>query len=101
MVCVLHRALSPPLLPWTLTQGRREGGSTSRRNENLFTSRLSLAPGEKKTADSIGFRGWWKTCVSNRMIPPLALYCAWSKQHRIGSQSHGTIPRKESLCAVR
>jgi len=25
--------------------------------------------------DSIGFRGWWKTCVSNRIIPPLALYC--------------------------
>jgi len=54
-----------------------------------------------KTADSIGFRGWWKTCVNNRMIPPLALYCVWSKQHRRGSQRHGTIPRKESLCAVR
>ena len=26
-------------------------------------------------SDSIGFRGWWKTCVSNRIIPPLALYC--------------------------
>ena len=52
-------------------------------------------------ADSIGFRGWWKTCVSNRMIPPLALYCVWSKQHRMGSQSHGTIARKEYLCAVR
>src|SRR5467141_535869 len=25
-----------------------------------------------------------KTCVSNRMIPPLALYCVWSKQRRIG-----------------
>ena len=52
-------------------------------------------------ADSIGFRGWWKTCVSNRMSPPLALYCVWSKQHRMGSQSHGTISRKEYLCAVR
>jgi hypothetical protein len=51
--------------------------------------------------DSIGFRGWWKTCVSNRMIPPRALYCVWSKQHCMGSQSHGTIPRKEYLCAVR
>jgi hypothetical protein len=28
-----------------------------------------------KIPDSIGFRGWWKTCVSNRIIPPLALYC--------------------------
>src|SRR5712692_6712078 len=54
-----------------------------------------------ETPDSIGFRGWWKTCVSNRMIPPLALYCVWSKQRRIGSQRHGTIPRKEYLCAVR
>src|SRR5712692_3447444 len=53
-----------------------------------------------ETPDSIGFRGWWKTCVSNRMIPPLALYCVWSKQRRIGSQRHGTIPRKEYLCAV-
>ena len=52
-------------------------------------------------SDSIGFRGWWKICVSNRMIPPLALYCVWSKQHRMGSQRHGTIPRKEYLCAVR
>src|SRR5713101_177856 len=52
-------------------------------------------------ADSIGFRGWWTTCVNNRMIPPLALYCVWSKQRRRGSQRHGTIPRKESLCAVR
>src|SRR4029077_14571497 len=33
---------------------------------------------ENLFADSIGFRGWWKTCVSNRMIPPLALYCVWS-----------------------
>ena len=54
-----------------------------------------------KKPDSIGFRGWWKICVSNRMIPPLALYCVWSKQHRMGSQRHGTIPRKEYLCAVR
>jgi hypothetical protein len=53
------------------------------------------------TPDSIGFRGWWKTCVSKRMIPPLALYCVWSKQHCMGSQRHGTIPRKEYLCAVR
>jgi hypothetical protein len=51
--------------------------------------------------DSIGFRGWWKTCVSNRMITPLALYCVWSKQRRIGSQRHETIPRQEYLCAVR
>jgi uncharacterized membrane protein YphA (DoxX/SURF4 family) len=36
-------------------------------------------------SDSIGFRGWWKTCVSNRMIPPLALYCVWSEQRRMGS----------------
>jgi hypothetical protein len=56
---------------------------------------------ERELPDSIGFRGWWKTCVSNRMIPPLALYSVWSKQHRMGSQSHGTIPRKEYLCAVR
>ena len=51
--------------------------------------------------DSIGFRGWWKTCVSNRMISPLALYCVWNKQRRIGSQRHGTNPRKNYLCAVR
>src|SRR5207249_5879522 len=30
-------------------------------------------------ADSIGFRGWWKTYGSNRIIPPLALYCVWNK----------------------
>jgi hypothetical protein len=64
---------------------------------HLFYYQLALLA----IPDSIGFRGWWKTCVSNRMIPPLALYCVWSKQRRIGSQRHGTIPRKEYLCAVR
>ena len=42
-----------------------------------------------------------RVCASNRMIPPLALYCAWSKQRRMGRQSNGTIPREDFLCAVR
>ena len=54
-----------------------------------------------KAAESNVFRGWSSVCTNSETIPPLALYCVWSKQHCIGSQSHGTIPRQESLCAVR
>jgi len=92
-----YQAVDPAnrLVAATLEQRWEEALRQERQLQEAFDRFLQDTP------DSIGFRGWWETCVSNRMIPPLVLYCVWSKQHRMGSQSHGTIPRKAYRCAVR
>jgi hypothetical protein len=105
---LLHKEFAQPLNVVIIVKTNLR--TQARAHVILFSSDLALAYAPladyyglrfQVESDSIGFRGWWKTYVSNRMISPLALYCVWSKERRIGSQRHGTIPRKEYLCAVR
>ena len=51
---VLYRPCGTPTLPPSGRESRWESHTAPRRHENLFASRLSLAPGEKKAEPEPG-----------------------------------------------